>query len=126
MMRRSSLSVVAPLLVMCGVMHAQEPLRLYVAPGGNDAAAGRSIDAPFATLVRARDEIHRLKTAGQLPRGATAGARCRQHPRWTRTRVFSARAICTQACISRSFSRPASRACWMRSMKWRAAPSILR
>ena len=71
MMRRSSLSVVAPLLVMCGVMHAQEPLRLYVAPGGNDAAAGRSIDAPFATLVRARDEIHRLKTAGQLPRGAT-------------------------------------------------------
>ena len=53
-----------------------EPLTLYVAPNGSDLAAGRQpaptpdkTDGPFATLERARDEIRRLKQAGELPAG---------------------------------------------------------
>ncbi|MEN6547904.1 MAG: right-handed parallel beta-helix repeat-containing protein [Armatimonadia bacterium] len=36
---------------------------LYVAHNGNDAAAG-TLQAPFATLERARDEVRKLKAAG--------------------------------------------------------------
>ena len=35
----------------------------YVAPGGNDRAPG-SLEAPFESIVRARDEIRRLKASG--------------------------------------------------------------
>jgi len=51
---------------------------LYVAANGNDRWSGRSAepnadktDGPFATLHRARDEIRKLKAAGQLKEGAT-------------------------------------------------------
>jgi len=43
---------------------------LYVAPGGDDAAAG-SIDAPLATLEGARDRIRLLKSDSGLPEGMT-------------------------------------------------------
>ncbi|MHB0961213.1 MAG: right-handed parallel beta-helix repeat-containing protein [Pirellulaceae bacterium] len=42
---------------------------LYVAPDGDDAASGTRTE-PFATLVRARDEIRVLRAAGQVPEGA--------------------------------------------------------
>lgn len=51
------------------------PLQIYVAPNGNDNWSGRSAEArapdgPFATLIRARDELRRLKAQGGLPDGA--------------------------------------------------------
>jgi hypothetical protein len=49
------------------------PLKLHVAPNGDDAATGRQAkvgkDGPFATLGRARDEIGKLKAGGALPKG---------------------------------------------------------
>jgi len=41
---------------------------LYVAPNGADADPG-TLDRPFATLERARDEIRRRKAQGGLPQG---------------------------------------------------------
>lgn len=38
---------------------------LYVDPQGSDTASG-GVDAPFATLERARDEIRQLRTTGRL------------------------------------------------------------
>lgn len=48
------------------------PLKLYVAPGGNDGWSGRRADAkgkdgPFATIARARDAIRKIKADGKLP-----------------------------------------------------------
>ena len=40
----------------------------YVAPGGNDAQPG-TLEQPFATLERARDEVRRAKQAGSVPQG---------------------------------------------------------
>lgn len=37
---------------------------LYVSPTGSDAAKGDSPDAPFATLVRARDELRNRRSSG--------------------------------------------------------------
>lgn len=54
------------------------PLELFVDGKGNDAWSGTQAganaagsDGPFATLVRARDEIRRRKQAGKLAEGAT-------------------------------------------------------
>lgn len=61
--------------------HAVEPeTTLYVAAGGRDTWSGRhsspvagSVDGPFATLERARDEIRALKAGpGGLPAGGVA------------------------------------------------------
>ncbi len=79
---RSSRWLVLVLLVSAAFLmreaHAGEPVKLYVALGGNDAwsgmlpcADGGRSDGPFATLDRARDEILRRKAAGQLASGAT-------------------------------------------------------
>ncbi len=59
------------LMTACAPRRIEGPLVLYVAPGGNDAGTGRSATAAFATLTRARDEVRKLKAAGELPRGAT-------------------------------------------------------
>jgi parallel beta-helix repeat protein len=55
---------------------------LYVAPHGNDLWSGRApapnrdgTDGPFATLVRARDEIRDLKSRGPLTRPVTVRVR---------------------------------------------------
>lgn len=45
-------------------------IELHVATNGNDSASGRA-DAPFRTLEKARDEIRRLKTGGEVWSGAT-------------------------------------------------------
>ncbi|MBI5834845.1 MAG: right-handed parallel beta-helix repeat-containing protein [Armatimonadetes bacterium] len=45
------------------------PVELFVAPGGNDAAAGTKA-APLATVQRARDAIRELKAGGRLTDGA--------------------------------------------------------
>ena len=62
-----------------GVLPAAD---LYVSPNGKDAWSGRlpaptqdGRDGPFATLVRARDELRLLKTAGKLRDGAVVNLR---------------------------------------------------
>ena len=45
-----------------------EPVRLHIAVGGDDGAAGTA-QAPFATLERARDQVRTLKQRGELPAG---------------------------------------------------------
>jgi parallel beta-helix repeat protein len=42
------------------ILFSAEPLKIYVAPKGNDNADG-SLDAPFATLERVRNEIRKRK-----------------------------------------------------------------
>jgi hypothetical protein len=63
--------------VSAATLACSAPLNLYVAPIGNDTWSGRlsvpnaaRSDGPFATILRARDEIRRLKTESALPEGA--------------------------------------------------------
>lgn len=70
------LPVVLIAIFLCpfqGVQAAQD--RFYVATDGNDAWSGRlsaanakGTDGPFATVVRARDAIREIKTAGRFDR----------------------------------------------------------
>lgn len=65
----------APLLAlllavgMADAAAAPSGLTLYVAPGGDDSATGRSAKTPFASLGRARDEVRKLKAGTGLPPG---------------------------------------------------------
>ncbi len=63
---RVMLVAIAALLMIASQLPAQETT-IYVAPGGDDRAAGTE-GAPFATPQRARDEIRRLRQLG-LPAG---------------------------------------------------------
>ncbi len=67
------LTMVAVAVLGVGSVTWGEPLRLYVAPGGNDAWSGKlperpadRADGPLASLAGARDAIRRLKAAGGL------------------------------------------------------------
>ncbi len=53
---------------------AQPMPNLYVAVNGNDAAPG-TLEAPFATLEKARDELRRLRAAGAVKGAATVWVR---------------------------------------------------
>ncbi len=44
----------------------------YLAPAGDDAKSGQSIDQAWATLDHARDAIRQLKQAGSLPAGGVS------------------------------------------------------
>ncbi len=53
-----------------------DPLRLYVAPGGNDSWSGTlrqandiGTDGPFGSLERARDDVRIRRAAGTIPAG---------------------------------------------------------
>ena len=50
---------------------AAAPVTLYVSPGGDDQATGRSEEAAFRTLGRARDESRNLRQEGHAPQGVT-------------------------------------------------------
>lgn len=50
---------------------AQSPPHFYVAPDGNDSAAGSS-SAPFASPERARDAIRALKSRDEVPLGGAS------------------------------------------------------
>ena len=54
-------------LALCSIASAA-PTELLVSPAGNDANAG-SQASPFATIARARDEIRKIKSSGELPAG---------------------------------------------------------
>ena len=55
-------------LLIAGTLSAQGAYTLHVSPQGDDQGLGTA-DRPFATLVRARDEIRALKERGPLPLG---------------------------------------------------------
>lgn len=55
--------LLAVLLLSVSLSTVAAPLELYVAPNGDDRAAGTA-DHPLATLQRARDEIRQRKPAG--------------------------------------------------------------
>src|SRR5256885_1618189 len=70
---RIFLCLLAVALTACA---AAEPVKLYVAPKGNDgwtgatpAFAANNLDGPFATLTRARDEARKRFAAGADKQG---------------------------------------------------------
>ena len=65
MRARIVIAAIAGLLTIAPQLAAQETA-IFVAPGGNDGAAGTEA-APFATLQRARDEVRRLTQDGPPP-----------------------------------------------------------
>jgi len=78
---RSAL-VLWTVLMSAAIAFSAAPTVLYVAPWGNDAWAGTlpapnkaGLNGPFQTLQRARDEIRKLKAAGQLGAGITVRVR---------------------------------------------------
>ena len=50
------------------------PVELFVATNGSDANSG-TIDSPFKTFERARDEVRKLKSQGKLANGAVVNIR---------------------------------------------------
>lgn len=63
------------LIVLIGLVGVQaSAAELFVAPNGSDANAGTR-EKPFATLVRARDEVRKLKGAGALKEPMTVWLR---------------------------------------------------
>jgi len=69
------LLLILSMLLALAVPSVAEPIALYVAPNGNDAWSGTRPDAaandgPFATLVRARDALRKLRAEGKLTEGA--------------------------------------------------------
>ena len=79
---RMRLFLMAGVLMLAGAGSARSAVGLYVSPNGNDAWSGSlpapaqdGRDGPFATLVRARDEVRRLKAAGKLGDGVVVNLR---------------------------------------------------
>lgn len=73
LMSRALLPLVGLVLMTALASYAQQPLRLYVAPAGNDAWSGRldapnaaGTDGPLASLEGARDAIRAMRAAGVL------------------------------------------------------------
>ena len=62
------MTVASLLLLMTAALASAAPLVLYVAPSGNDKAAGTQ-RAPFATLSKARDAVRALKRTKKVPAG---------------------------------------------------------
>ena len=73
---------IAGVLAFVAVGRSLPAVDLYVSPAGNDAWSGTrtdrapdGTDGPFETLLRARDELRRLRAAGSLNRGGTVHVR---------------------------------------------------
>ncbi|MCL4692942.1 MAG: hypothetical protein KJ060_10595, partial [Candidatus Hydrogenedentes bacterium] len=81
---------VASILALCLTLSLAvdaEPLRLFVAPNGNDAWPGTAdapnaegTDGPLATIAAARDKVRHAKTNGALPEGAVVTIRGGAYP----------------------------------------------
>lgn len=66
----SPLLLLTASLILTGLASASSPgVTLFVSPTGNDSRDGRSVTGAFATITRARDEIRKIKSAGELPNG---------------------------------------------------------
>ncbi len=79
---RTRLFMAAIVLMQYGSGRVLPAGNVYVSPAGNDAWSGQlpapdkdGRDGPFASLVRARDELRQLKAAGKLGEGAVVNLR---------------------------------------------------
>lgn len=61
--------IITGLLMMLLVSCNPGPTQIFVAPNGSDTSGTGSIDQPFASLERARDEIRSLKNEGKTDNG---------------------------------------------------------
>ncbi len=67
--QRSATIIAALLISLFGPVADAAGTALYVSTEGNDSWLGDSIDKPFATLGRVREQIRHLKREGGLPEG---------------------------------------------------------
>jgi hypothetical protein len=81
-MYRATIGMILALGLLVSLALAAPPAVRYVAPSGNDSWSGAlaapnpaGSDGPFRTLQRARDEVRRLKAAGNLGAGVTIQVR---------------------------------------------------
>lgn len=68
-------AVLALLLWSFAEIASAEEIELYVSPDGNDSWAGTSLERPFLTLQKARDNIRALKRSGGLTEPVTVNVR---------------------------------------------------
>jgi len=62
-------SIITGLLLMIMISCNSSPTQIFVAPNGSDTNGTGSIEQPFASLERARDEIRKLKSEGKSDNG---------------------------------------------------------
>jgi len=62
-------SLITVLLLMMLLSCTSSPTQIFVAPNGSDTNGNGSIEQPFASLERARDEIRKLKSEGETDNG---------------------------------------------------------
>jgi hypothetical protein len=62
-------SIITGLLLMILISCNSSPTQIFVAPNGSDTTGTGSIDQPFASPGRARDEIRKLKSEGKTDNG---------------------------------------------------------
>ena len=60
-------TVTAVILFVTNLLSAAGPLELFVAANGDDLNSGKSVHTAFATIERSRQEISKIKAAGELP-----------------------------------------------------------
>lgn len=65
MLKFSTVTVV--ILFVTNLLSAASPLELFVAANGDDLNSGKSVHTAFATIERSRQEISKIKAAGELP-----------------------------------------------------------
>jgi hypothetical protein len=66
----SLVAIALVFLLSVGVVVADE-YTFYVAPNGDDGAAGKTVAQPFLTLTRARDAVRQLKQDGRFDKPVT-------------------------------------------------------
>ena len=62
-------AITAVILSVTNLLSAASPAALFVAANGDDLHSGKSAQTAFATIARAREEIRKIKVAGELPDG---------------------------------------------------------
>lgn len=68
-------NLITGLLLLLLLSCNSSPIQLFVAPNGSDTNGNGSIEQPFASLERARDEIRKLKNEGKKGNGIQVNLR---------------------------------------------------
>jgi len=75
-MSRTAWPVIIALALLSSAPGAvSDELSFYIAPDGDDAASGTTVDQPFRTLAQARDAVRQLKQDGRLDKPVTVHLR---------------------------------------------------